>query len=381
MHLPSALWLTAALSTPVSALNLPQWGQKAIDTGVALQGLNTLASKIAYQRLNGKCNKNNVRVRKEWRNLSKSERRDYLKAFKCILDTPSSLPAGEVPGALSAYDDFIYLHLNVTPIIHNTGTFLPWHRYYIHGFERALQKCGYKGPFAYWNHGLDVDNLLASPIFDGSDTSLGGNGDPLPHGDSGFIFPGFTEVNIIPAGPNGRGGGCVTKGPPGIAGMQTHLGPVALPKYGEPGNLTTAENPLADNKRCFTRDLSEGLGRKFATFRNTTDLILKSKNIFEFSSLLQGDPRYHPRHAGEFTSPDITCSVVIPGAMGSPDPVTRPSGFITRSSIASGGSGRTWTLGTGRASGAHTRTSICPQARTSRRTRQLPSAQQCLMCK
>ncbi|KAK1776651.1 hypothetical protein QBC45DRAFT_212096 [Copromyces sp. CBS 386.78] len=299
MHLPSALWLTAALSMPASALNLPQWGQKAIDTGVALQGLNALASRNAYQRFNGKCNKKNVKVRKEWRNLSKSERRGYLKAFKCFLDTPSSLPVGQVPGAVSAYDDLVYLHLNVTPFIHLSGTFLPWHRYYLDGFERGLQKCGYKGALAYWNHGLDVDNLLVSPIFDGSDTSLGGNGDPLPHGDSGFIFPvGPPEVNIIPAGPNGRGGGCVTKGPVGIAGMQTHLGPIGLPKYGEPGNMTVAENPLADNKRCFTRDLSEELGRKFATLRNTTDLILQSRNIFEFTTKLQGDPRYHRGNLG-----------------------------------------------------------------------------------
>ena len=142
------------------------------------------------------------------------------------------------------------------------------------------------GALPYWNHGLDVDNLLTSPIFDGSDTSLGGNGDPLPHGDSGFIMPGSGEVTIIPAGPNGRGGGCVTKGPPGIAGMQTHLGPIGLPTYGEPGNVTKAENPLADNKRCFTRDLSEELGRKFCTFRNTTDLITQTKNIFEFTTVM-----------------------------------------------------------------------------------------------
>ncbi|KHE82481.1 Di-copper centre-containing protein, partial [Neurospora crassa] len=302
MHLPSALWLTGILSVPVLAFNVSSWGQKAIDSGVVLKELNALASRNAYQRFNGKCNRKNVKVRKEWRNLSKSERRDYIKAFKCLLESPSILPAGEAPGAVSAFDDFIYLHLNVTPYIHFSGLFLPWHRYYIHGFEQGLQKCGYKGALAYWNHGLDVANLLASPIFDGSDTSLGGNGDPVPHGDSGFIFPGFTEVNILPAGPNGRGGGCVTTGPRGIAGMQTHLGPVGLPKYGEPGNLTVAANVLADNRRCLKRDLSEELGKKFATLRNTTDLILQTKNIFEFQTTLEGDPRYHPGNLGIHTA-------------------------------------------------------------------------------
>ncbi|KAK3391319.1 hypothetical protein B0T20DRAFT_363095 [Sordaria brevicollis] len=297
MHFSSAVWLAAtALWVPSSALNLPQWGQKAIDSGVALQGLNALASRVVQQRYNGKCNRKNVKVRKEWRNLSKKERRDYIKAFKCLLNTPSGLPVGEAPGAVSAFDDLIYLHLNVTPFIHFSGTFLPWHRYYLHGFEKGLEKCGYKGALAYWNHGLDVENLLVSPIFDGSDTSLGGNGDPVPHGDSGFIFPGFTEVNILPAGPNGRGGGCVTTGP--IAGMQTHLGPVGLPVWDEPGNVTGVTDFLADNRRCLRRDLSEGLGRKFATLRNTTDLILQPKNIFEFQTTLEGDPRYRPGKLG-----------------------------------------------------------------------------------
>lgn len=44
------------------------------------------------------------------------------------------------------YDDFVAAHIQHTLSIHLTGNFLPWHRWLIHEYERALrEEFGYKG--------------------------------------------------------------------------------------------------------------------------------------------------------------------------------------------------------------------------------------------
>lgn len=46
----------------------------------------------------------------------------------------------------SQYDDFVATHIQHALSIHLTGNFLPWHRWLIHEYERALrEECGYKG--------------------------------------------------------------------------------------------------------------------------------------------------------------------------------------------------------------------------------------------
>lgn len=61
-------------------------------------------------------------------------------------------------------------------------------------------------PSKYWNWFKYQDNLSKSPVFDGSDTSLGGDGEYFAHNGS-----------VVGAGriwlPSGKGGGCVKSGP------------------------------------------------------------------------------------------------------------------------------------------------------------------------
>jgi len=72
-------------------------------------------------------------------------------------------------------------------------------------YETALKtECSFQGTQPYWNWGKYTD-LPASPIFDGSETSIGGNGDYVPHA-GGLMGMPFSA---------GNGGGCVTKGPLG----------------------------------------------------------------------------------------------------------------------------------------------------------------------
>lgn len=184
------------------------------------------------------------------------------------------------------------------------GTFLTWHRWFIYNYEQKLQQCGYTGMgfspatecqtaslttcmptgnLPYWEWGYDVKNPRNSPVFDGSDTSLGSDGAKVNHLPLILAPPGSTApVSIKP----GTGGGCVFGGP--FANMKTHLGPVILPVYGVPGNFTgpPTGNPFDDNPRCLKRDLNPDAAQRFTSFRNTTSLILENDNIASFQGVL-----------------------------------------------------------------------------------------------
>ncbi len=87
------------------------------------------------------------------------------------------------------------------PLIVSQGNFLSWHRYYTWAYEQTLRnECGYNGTQPYWDWGRWSNDPESSPIFDGSDTSMSGNGLKVSHKATG-------------AGPAQNGGGCVTKGP------------------------------------------------------------------------------------------------------------------------------------------------------------------------
>lgn len=195
---------------------------------------------------------------------------------------PSLLPEGVAPGSKSLFDDFVFVHLNQTFFIHQTGNFLIWHRYFLHIYEKKLkEECGFTGTLPYWEWGYDVNDLRASPVFDGSDTSMGSDGEFVPGGPMSIEIP-FNPGPIVLA--KGTGGGCLFKGP--FKGMQIRLGPATQP------------DPTQDNPRCLSRDLNVDAGRRFATFRNTTETIIHSPTIEIFRTTLEGDPNYVPMSLG-----------------------------------------------------------------------------------
>ncbi|KAF7302077.1 Di-copper centre-containing protein [Mycena indigotica] len=131
-------------------------------------------------------------VRKEWRTLSWSERADWIRSVKCLANLPhDDALAPSVPPSISNivpvntsssyYDDFVYLHMDLNTKIHFTGLFLPWHRWYVAVYERALkEKCGYKGTSPYWDWVQDYRDVFSSTMFTDPDpeSGLGGWGDP-----------------------------------------------------------------------------------------------------------------------------------------------------------------------------------------------------------
>ncbi|KAK0721251.1 hypothetical protein B0T21DRAFT_258234, partial [Apiosordaria backusii] len=225
------------------------------------------------------------------RTLSKPQRRGYIAAVQCIQARRSLLPPGLVPAAQSIFDDFVWVHYNQTPFTHGTGNFLSWHRYYMHTYETHLGACGYTGALPYWSWPLDLDSVASSPLFDGSDTSIGSDGTPIPHEGMKLNWPGNTPTGdpFVYVSP-GSGGGCVHTGP--FSNLTVNFGPVALPIYGKEERLTSPDPTASGQSRCLKRDLNEEPGRKWSTFRNITELILENKNIEWFQGVMQGMVEY-----------------------------------------------------------------------------------------
>jgi tyrosinase len=143
--------------------------------------------------------------------LSKQERKDYIAAVQCLYKKPSKTPSALAPGAKTRYDDFVATHINQTLNIHGTGNFLTWHRYFTWTYEQALRnECGYKGYQPYYNWPQWASDPAKSPMFDGSDTSMSGDGVYIP-GRANTCIPMPQQCGI--SLPPGNGGGCIKSGP------------------------------------------------------------------------------------------------------------------------------------------------------------------------
>ncbi|KAF2004572.1 Di-copper centre-containing protein, partial [Amniculicola lignicola CBS 123094] len=227
------------------------------------------------------CTKEKLIVRKEFGCLTIAERKAYIKAVKCLIAKPSKLSAAEFPGAKTRYDDFVIVHLQQTLNIHGTASFLTWHRYFTWAYERALrEECAYKGAQPYWNWGKYPD-LLKSPIFDGTDVSMGSNGDYVKHNGS---VVGTADVFV----PGGNGGGCVSSGP--FKNMTINVGPLAIGT-----DVPLKPNPQADglgyNPRCIRRDVTNYFTKSALRVQDIVPLITTPKNISAFQDMMQTDTK------------------------------------------------------------------------------------------
>ncbi|USW54603.1 Putative tyrosinase copper-binding domain, di-copper centre-containing domain superfamily [Septoria linicola] len=132
-----------------------------------------------------------------------------------------------------------------TPAVHRSPWLLAWHRHFLWVFERTLRdECGYTGGQPYWDYSRYYGQPIESwPIFDGSDTSLGGNGK---------------------ADTPSKDCSCLTDGP--FADWKINLGPVA-------GNHACTDNPQDDGLGLNTRCLERKFEPKFLgnlTYDNVT---------------------------------------------------------------------------------------------------------------
>lgn len=226
--------------------------------------------------------------------------------------------------------------------IHYTGNFMPWHRWFVHLYEKALrEECGYTGyqPVSttsemkyeviilievvnqYWDWPKYASAPEKSPIFNGDPYSLGGNGEYVPH-DGPVIVPpagvGGSNIQL----PAGVGGGFVTTGP--FANMTVHLGPVG----GLEGTTPGPDGGLGYNPRGLKRDVGPAMNERYANYTTVLskshiatvfkiaahqfdiDLLLKP-NISEYRLLSEGVP-YTPEigpHGGIHVSNTLDNSI------------------------------------------------------------------------
>ncbi|KAH6638727.1 hypothetical protein C7974DRAFT_329331 [Boeremia exigua] len=191
-------------------------------------------------------------IRREWGDISSEERLAFISSVQCLMELPSRIPEGLAPGSRSNYDDFIATHINRTLNVHTNGVFPTFHREFIYIFENALRtECGYQYALPYVDWTKWASDLASSPIFDGSETSLGGNG----------IFDANRTAAIIPGTTttleNGDGGGCVVTGP--FANLTLSF--QVFPQITDFGNLPVLEDPLGHYPHCLTRDLNNAIAR------------------------------------------------------------------------------------------------------------------------
>lgn len=204
---------------------------------------------------NGTCNSSNIAIRHEWGNLSIAQRLSYISALQCLKTRPSLTDRTYAPGVRSRYDDFQAAHIVNTQFIHFSGWFLPWHRQFVWLFENALRsECNYTGYQPYWDWSKYADvRFEGNPLFDGSMTSLGGNGRYVVHNGT-TVIP-VEAADLSSTLPAGTGGGCVYQGP--LANWTRNLGLVDVL-----GGAAGMVNPLMSgfingpgyNPRCTTRD-------------------------------------------------------------------------------------------------------------------------------
>ncbi|EWZ79971.1 tyrosinase [Fusarium oxysporum f. sp. lycopersici MN25] len=251
-----ASWLVAAAPAEPSAsdLVLDLNGQAMF----ALENAEAQPSKRSGRKI---CTIANAAVRRDWKTLSKKEKKAYINAVLCLRKKPSKADPAFAPGARTRYDDFVAVHINQTLSIHGTGNFFTWHRYFTWAYEKALQdECGYKGTQPYWNW-FETGDFATNPVFDGSETSMSGDGKYVKHNGA---LSGMQNIYI----PSGSGGGCIKTGP--FVGAVANLGP---PSPGMDGMEATT-TPLEYNPRCLRRDLSHYAIDRWMTLPNLYNITL-----------------------------------------------------------------------------------------------------------
>ena len=72
--------------------------------------------------------------------LTKDELARFISAVK-------KLHSGPGP---TAYDEFVYIHMNATYFAHGSDTFFPWHREFLWRFEESLRAIDPTVVIPYW---------------------------------------------------------------------------------------------------------------------------------------------------------------------------------------------------------------------------------------
>ncbi|KAM7183235.1 putative tyrosinase [Rhypophila sp. PSN 637] len=307
-------FLGSALAAALSVNGLPSVNSRAVNDDLVepqslvdmieaakAQVIADVASKETEMRKRGvepTCTVSKLKFRREYGDLTRAQRLAYVNAVKCLMALPPRTPADVAPGATSRFDDFIVVHIQRTMDVHFTGNFQPWHRWYLHQYEKALrEECGYTGVSPYWDWPKYAAAPQDSPIFNGDEYSLGGNGEYIPGHPGQLLAPPPGVVGEIVQLPPGLGGGEVKTGP--FANMTITLGPVAGIPNVPPGPM----GGLGMNPRKLKRDVGPGVNMMYANYTSVLHM-LSQPNIDAYRFVLEGIPHttlLGPHGGGHFT--------------------------------------------------------------------------------
>ncbi|KAK8096989.1 Tyrosinase-like protein orsC [Apiospora kogelbergensis] len=288
----TALYVAALAVTGVAAID-ESWSAVDALSELQRQAMEGLKVNPPPSRKRGSaktCSLLTADRRQDWEHMSKFQRKDYIRAVHCLHTLPSKSDPAWAPAARTRYDDFVAVHMNMTMSVHGSGLFLTWHRYLVWAYEQALRnECSYKGYQPYWNYFSHADNIYESPVFDGSDTSMGGDGDFFEHDGA---LGGASMIKI----PSGKGGGCMTTGP--FANWTANMGPV------RPGmqNMSAIPDFTVYNPRCLRRDLSSYVTSKWFTTANLLNVTIGPASQTHYSYWREVQGRYPDQFLGLHTS-------------------------------------------------------------------------------
>ncbi|KAJ3222240.1 hypothetical protein HDU81_010023 [Chytriomyces hyalinus] len=126
----------------------------------------------------------NPTIRREWNQLSATEKNGYIAAVKQITNRPRSNQYAD-PTRMSA-DDFSYTHAQNAHWAHANAEFLVFHRAMLRRYEQALESVGWKGGLVYLDEGAVPTSWQTLDLFSSSYFgSMGSRGSCLPNGQFG----------------------------------------------------------------------------------------------------------------------------------------------------------------------------------------------------
>lgn len=135
--------------------------------------------------------------------------------------------------------------------------------------------------------------LAASPLFDGTETSLSGDGEFNPDEQPSQLTP---TPDITITIPRGTGGGCVRTGP--FRDWVVNMGPFT---FNESFLPTLPEHAFDYNPRCLVRSLKDSVIQTYNN-QSVVDTLLAAPDIVEFQNILNGFPNppipLGPHHTG-----------------------------------------------------------------------------------
>lgn len=147
---------------------------------------------------------------------------------------------------------------------------------------------GFFFPFRYWEWSKYNEDPGNNPLFDGSEYSMSGDGESIPHGNVTIALP-RTPNNASIIIPPGTGGGCIYNGP--FKDMKVNLGPTQYITVFGPavGNGTG----LDYNPRCLNRDINPQISRNGLSYDAVTNLLTKTDNYADLTANM-GRGGVHP---------------------------------------------------------------------------------------